>query len=294
MSKKSQPQKSGNEKDDSVTNQAKEDKIKIEGYDGDVITRTNEQGVIEVEVPKGLEGESLEKFKRRAQQAVETAGKTYHERMEFNQERDKFNAEKEEELKKISEQKDLLDKQRLELQSIQKNLQTKPAKTPKAPDLRKILSELTKKDIKTWDEVEDVRIDDPDLYYQAQVRQTAEISQAAGQQSQAYARQEAEVAMLDMKVRENGYDPVTVRNFAINYLGMPYNFKAFEQFKLSHPAKGNITGELNRVGNIRKQQVSFVKQGEVKRKRKPSSYSNSELEKMTVEQLKEVYRDMTP
>ena len=224
--------------------------------DGVKVTKKKVGNTIEIDVPEDIydDPDALDAFKRKFKDVETVASKTYKERYEFNREREKFEAKQKE-----------LEKREAELEAQQKELlETKKGKdtfrSEGSPDLLSTVKEMNIEGVNTYDDIEDLRVNNPAAYYQAMGKYQSKLAEMSQKSMLRMSQKRMQEMMLDNQVRAEGFDPAEVRAFAESYIGSDYTANAYELFKLKKGTKKNIADEINKQNSVREQSVKFVRQ----------------------------------
>jgi len=238
---------------DTDANEEQTEQIDVDGVQ---VTKKTVGNTIQIEVPEEIynDPDALDAFKRKFQDVETVASKTYKERYEFNREREEFEAKRKELEKREAE----IEKQKKELLETSRGKDT--FKKEGSPDLLSTVKEMNIEGINTYDDIEDLRVNNPAAYYQAMGRYQSKLAEMSQKSMLRMSQKRMQEMMLDNQVRADGFDPAEVRAFAESYVGADYTANVYEMYKLKKGSKKNIADEINKQTSVREQSVKFVRQ----------------------------------
>lgn len=189
----------------------------------------DDEGGIVIESPSDLPADRSESFERKATEFVNTLGSAKKKNLDLNLERQKLEQEKRQ-----------LEQDRAALEA-QKNAQAQAPATPVHKE-----AELIKRHfgVSTWDEVEDLRAENPGKFYQAQAAMNAEI---AANQAASVSRTET----IRAQIRGEGYNAQEIEAFA-TASGISNLNVAFDYYKrINQPPPGKPLSQFQKERSVR-------------------------------------------
>lgn len=203
----------------------------IDGYKARV--GEDENGDIVVEAPEDLPADKLAGFTAKAEEYGKTLSAAKKKNLDLNKEKEELETERRR-----------LEAEKAEFEAQKRALtMNPPAPQPNGSDSE---TEMIKRHfgVNSWQEVEDLRTDNPDKFYQANANYQAEISARAASKA-------AGLETMRSQMRTEGYDPSEVEVFA-RAKGITDLNTAFDYYKrVNDKPKGKSLHDLNNERKVR-------------------------------------------